>query len=599
MPISYKPETGEAWSLSQEGRWEPTKVAKNAQTGETFALDGAEWKLIPAEKPAEKPAAPERSLLGEVNHIVGGVADAAASAIPFSDEMAAGVRAGARYLTDNLGITEPRKIGIADLIKREATGQGPPPSNYERALEDIRGRDKQFAEEHPYLSAGGKVAGGLTMGKPTVSTAWAPATVAAPVARSTLSTIARSGVTGAGYGGVSGFADGEGGFQNRLNSAVDGAITGGLFGAAVPAIGGVASRVVSPFRNQLTPEAQRLAAVARAEGIPLSAAQATGSRPLQSLEAFFETHPLTAGKQQMEMQQQRTAFNRAALRHIEETGDDLSPATLTRARARIGGEIENLASQVTVAPDAKFVTDLADTVSQYSRRLDGMKKPVFDTFVDDIKKMMQAGGMPGATYQSTRSTLSSMSNSARNSDPYFAKALRELRKTLDDAADRAMPTHLKGAWRKAHSQWGNLRTLEKAMDNTTTGAAAGNLQPTQLSLNVRQGGPMEDLAGVGTSFVRPQIPNSGTPERLFWQNMMTNPVAALGTAGVGASIDPLTTAGVIGAGLVGPKLGQMFYRTPLVQGYVKNQRMAGVAPAVRQGLLSGFAGAAGGGLLGP
>lgn len=579
MPVSYKAETGEAWSLSPEGQWTPTKVAKNAQTGETFALDGAEWKLIPD----AKPAAPQRSLVGEMHNIVGGVADAAASAIPFSDEMGAGMRALARGGTNLLQGKD------ADLS-----------GTYDRALEDIRGRDKQFGEEHPYLSTGGKIAGGLVMGQPSAGAA--PA-----VARSIPASIGRGAATGAGYGAVSGFADGEGGFNNRLNSAVEGAQTGALFGAGVPALGGVASRVITPFRNRLTPEAQRLAGVAQSEGIPLSAAQATGSRPLHSLEGFFETHPLTAGAQQAEMQTQRTAFNRAALRHIDETGDDLSPAVMTRARTRIGGEIESLAAQTHVVPDQRFVSDLSDTVTQYGRRLDAMKEPVFKNFVEDIKKMMAAGGMPGATYQSTRSTLSSMAKAASASDPYFANALRDLRKALDDAADRAVPAHLKGAWRKALDQWGNLRTLEKAMSNSATQTASGNLQPTQLMQAVNQQhagggyarglGAMNDLSRVGDEFVRPQIPNSGTPERMFWQNLLTNPFA--GATALGTVIDPVTTAAVAGTSLVGPKLAQMLYRTGPVQGYLRNQRMAKVSPELQRGLLSGFAGAAGGGLLGP
>lgn len=551
-------------------------------------------------------ARPERSVLGSINNVVGGVADAITqgATLGFADELGAGVRAGARHLTDAVGLTEPRGPTIAQVVTGEMTGAPIPQSNYDRSLADIRGRGKQFAEEHPYLSGVGNVLGGLATGLPAAPGV-GPA--GAAVARSLPATIGRSAATGAGYGAVGGFGSGEGGFGNRLNSAVEGAALGGAFGGAVPAIGGVASRVVSPFQSRLTPEAQRLAGVARTEGIPLSAAQATGSRPLHSLEGFFETHPMTAGTQQAEQQAQRTAFNRAALRHIDETADDLSPEVLDRARQRIGGRIDNLAAQTTLVPDARFAADLAATRTQYSRRLDTMKKPVFDDFVADIDGMMNAGGMPGPTYQSTRSTLSQMAQSAGGSDPYYAAALRALRDTLDKAAERSMPAHLKGDWKDARRQYGNLRTLEKAMSNTTTQAAAGNLQPTQLAQAVGQqhprggyargAGPMNDLSRVGDTFVRGQIPNSGTPERLFWQNLLTNPLG--GAAGLGAVIDPVTTAAVTGTALLGPRLAQMAYNTRPVQGYLRNQAAANAGPGLRHGLLSGFAGAAGGGLLGP
>jgi hypothetical protein len=576
MPISYKAETGEAWSLSPDGEWVPTQVAKNPQTGETFALDGAEWKPIPA-------AAPERSALGTVNNFVGGVSDAITqgATLGFADEAGAGVRALVRGGTNLLQGKD------ADLS-----------GNYDRALADIRGREKQFAEQHPVASGVGNVLGGVAAGLPR-------APVMAP-SRGRMATIGRSAATGAGLGAVGGFGSAEGGFQNRLNSAVEGATLGAAIGGAIPAAAGVASRVVTPFRNQLTPEAQRLTQVARAEGIPLSAAQATGSRPLHSLEAFFETHPMTASTQQAESQAQRRAFNWAALRRIEESGDDLSPATLSRARDRIGGDLESLAAQTRLKPDAQFTRDLADARAEYSRRLDAMKKPVFDTFADDIEKMMGTGGIPGATYQSTRSTLSKMAQSAGGSDPYFAQALRKLRDTLDDAADRSMPANLKDAWREARRQYGNLRTLEKAMSNTTTQAASGNLSPTQLALAVKQQHPrgygfgygeMNDLSKVGNQFVRSQIPNSGTPERLFWQNLLTNPLS-YGATAIGTAIDPWLTAGTIGTTLFGPRLAQMAYNTRPVQGYLRNQVMANAGPGLRHGLLTGFAGAAGGGLLG-
>lgn len=537
---------------------------------------------------AEVMGKPDRSVLGSINNVVGGVADAAASAVPFSDEMGAGMRALAR--------------GATNLIQgKDADLSG----TYDRALTDIRGRDKQFAEDHPYLSTGSKVLGGLATGLPAAPGV-GPA--GAAVARSLPATIGRSAAVGAGYGAVGGFGAGEGGLGNRLNSAVEGAALGGAFGGAVPAIGAVASRVVSPFQSRLTPEAQRLSQVARAEGIPLSAAQATGSRPLHSLEGFFETHPMTAGTQQAEQQAQRTAFNRAALRHIDETGDDLSPGVLGRARDRIGGRIDNLAAQTTLVPDARFDADLAATRTQYSRRLDTMKKPVFDDFVADIDDMMDAGGMPGATYQSTRSTLSQMAQSAGGSDPYYAAALRALRDTLDKAAERSMPAHLKGDWKEARRQYGNLRTLEKAMSNTTTQAAAGNLSPTQLALAVGQqhprggyargAGPMNDLSRVGDTFVRGQIPNSGTPERLFWQNLLTNPLTLAGGY-AGHALDPTMGLLTMGGALYGPRLAQMAYNTRPVQGYLRNQAAANAGPGLRHGLLSGFAGAAGGGLLGP
>src|SRR3954471_20246443 len=112
---------------------------KGDQSSRSSALPpGFDTPVPYAEHPEkQKPDAnePDRGWLGSINNVVGGFADAAASAIPFSDAMGAGVRAGAR--------------GITNLIQGKDADLG---GTYDRALTDIRGRDKQFAQEHPYLA---------------------------------------------------------------------------------------------------------------------------------------------------------------------------------------------------------------------------------------------------------------------------------------------------------------------------------------------------------------------------------------------------------------------------------------------------------------
>jgi hypothetical protein len=46
---------------------------------------------------------------------------------------------------------------------------------------------------------------------------------------------------------------------------------------------------------------------------------------------------------------------------------------------------------------------------------------------------------------------------------------------------------------------------------------------------------LPDLARIGQAFVKEQIPNSGTAERTFWQNMLTKPTEALGNVVAGTS----------------------------------------------------------------
>lgn len=573
MPLSYNAETGEAFTLDADGAWVKTKVAKVPETGDLFALDGAEWKALP--KPARPAPSGPSGVLGSINNIVGGAADAVTQAVTgnLADEAGAGVRAGVR--------------GVTNLIQGKDADFG---GTYDRALADIRGREKQFATDHPVVATTAGVVGGLATGLPVAR--------AASGAASLPRTIAKSAATGAGYGALAGFGAGEGGFENRLNEAVAGGALGAGLGAAVPLAGSLLTRGVSPVRIRLTPEQQRLAQVAETEGIPLTAAQATGSRPLQATESAFGTLPMTAGPQEAVSQAQRTAFNAAALRHIGESGTDLTPAVLNKARRRIGGDFNRLAAQTTVDLDVPFVTKVTDVVNEYNELLEPQKKPIFEKYV---KAILAVGtDMKGTVYQKLRSDLGRMSKNYGGTDPTLSQALAGLRDALDAAADRSMPQHLKGDWDKARLQYGNLRTLEKAMSNTTTQAAAGNLSPTQLAQAVKQQyprgygfgyGPMNDLSRVGDTFIRDQVPNSGTAERQFLINLMTG---GAGGSALLAGANPTAVAAAGATALLGPRLLQAAYNAGPTQRWLKNQVAAGAAPALNQGLLtavlSGLAG---------
>jgi hypothetical protein len=201
-----------------------------------------------APDPAGVKEAPDRGFLGGVNNIVGGVADAITQGVTFgfADEIGAGGRAAHRAITNSIkGAARDLApdlttslLGPETPVERETIGQ-----SYDRALGDIRGRETQFAEEHPVAATVGNVVGGLATGGPA-----ARAVTAAP---SIPRAIATSAGMGAGYGAVGGFGAGEGSFENRLASAGQGAALGSLLGGALPAAGAVGNQVVGVGRNLL------------------------------------------------------------------------------------------------------------------------------------------------------------------------------------------------------------------------------------------------------------------------------------------------------------------------------------------------------------
>lgn len=347
-----------------------------------------------------------------------------------------------------------------------------------------------------------------------------------------------------------------------VGEATDSPLLGAATAMAVPVLTGVGQRLANPVRSSLSPEQARLAEVAASEGIPLTPGQQTGSRPLQAMESVFGTMPLTAGPQKAVREGQSKAFNKAVLQRAGIDADQATPEILDQAARTLGKQFETLAAQTTVKFDDDFLKSLNTVSSRYANKLPTNVKPIVDSYVEDLSKF--ADGMPGLAYQQARSDLTRQAKATVNSDPTLSNTLRGIRDALDDAAERSLPSEIRQAWQDVRRQYGNLKTIEKAMSNTTMGAAAGDISPTQLSQAVKQGGnyargggDLNDLSRVGTTFLRDNVPNSGTAERSLMANLLTGGIAG----GVGVGIDPLLGVGT----LLAPRAAQMAYNAAPVQ----------------------------------
>ena len=346
MPIAYNDRTGEALRLDDAGAWVETKIAENPQTGERLAFDGSGWVSVGAK--AEADAKPDRGVLGGINNIVGGVADIAAQvgSFGFADEMGAGVRALAR--------------GGTNLIQGKDADLG---GNYDRALEDIRSRDKQFAEEHPALATGANVVAGLTLGGaprlvgrgPTAAGAAGPAQfggfgqhlAAAPVTGAAASnsiprTLGTAAAMGAGYGALGGFGAGEGGFENRMASAGGGAMLGGLLGGALPVVGSGVNQTAGFLKNVTGMNNPRNTALDHL-GRALRRDNVTPGQVEADLGAQFHPDPSIAKTQRIAMGQE-PGNQAVAQRSLEALG---IPLPSTKPMAIVDATGEGLATTAT------------------------------------------------------------------------------------------------------------------------------------------------------------------------------------------------------------------------------------------------------------
>lgn len=370
--------------------------------------------------------------------------------------------------------------------------------------------------------------------------------------------------------GVAGGAVGE---------ATDSPVAGMAAGLAVPLAYGGLRAVISPGGTRPSEETRRLVEVARQEGIPLTAGQTTGSRPLRTVESVFATLPSTAGRQEAMNQAQREAFNRSVMSRAGVQGESLAtPEVLQATRERIGGTIGEIAGRNMLRVNRDVMQSVQQVANEARRYLPQDKaKPVLARIGDFIDKIdTKTFKVDGTAYAKLDSALSTQIRG--EADGNVRTVLQQLRDALRTGMDASISGQDAQAWAEARRQYANLALITRAMNQPSSATSAGNIPPAALSTTLASGpqrnfamgrGDLNDMTRVGRAFIQDAIPNSGTPERLAIQNMLTG-----GFAGGGAMLggaDPMTALGAGMATLAIPKAVQSVYYSPIAQRYLANQ----------------------------
>lgn len=466
--------------------------------------------------------------------------------------------------TEGMSGMEKFAAGVGKSLVDVARGAGQivgltPQSN----IDESRRLDSPLMKSGPGFA--GNLAGNIGIG---VSTAAIPGA----------NTLTGATLTGAGLGALTPTATGESRGSNML--------AGGALGLG----GQLAANALRPVRPMLNPEQTRLAGVAAKEGIPLTAADLTGSRPLKVIDSVMDNLPLTAGPQEAIRQGKQEAFNRAVLRRAG-MDEPLATATdLATRKAALGKVFEDISSRNSVTFNNQVVTDIANVASQANKRLIPDQAKAFQGVIDDLLNQVgQNGQLSGSQYQAFRTELGKLGKGADRESLFY----RDLKKVLDNAFNSQISGADAAAWKQASGQYGNLKTILNATGGGGVAKTAGNIPPAQLDSALGQAvgregkalgrGELNDLTRVGLQFVRDGIPDSGTAQRLAYQTALTG---GLGGAGYLASGGDVSTAGMLaGAGLLSPRLIQQLINSPAGRAYL-SKGILSVSPAT-QGVLSG------------
>jgi len=363
-------------------------------------------------------------------------------------------------------------------------------------------------------------------------------------------------------------------------------IAGAVAGSLAPS---AAAKVITPMA--IAPERAALVKTLESEGVPLTAGQRTGNKPLQYMESVLGDVPGAGGKAAaMQLEQQR-AFTGAAMKRAGSTEASAGPDAMNEARTRIGQQFDDLSTRTNATIDHALATDIGSAVQNYVHLTPpGTRAPIVDHVVNQIIDLAKNSGgvIAGEQYKSLRSLLGRTAQGTNT--PELKDFLGNMTKALDRAMMRSAGPADAEAWRTARGQYRNLLALEKAATGAGEGAAQGMISPSQLrNAVVGQGrgayaqgrGDLAELARAGEGVMKP-LPNSGTGPRNFAQGLLT---------GGGFMAGGLPGAAM---GLLGPALAGRTLLSKPVQAYLSNQVIPnmqakfGALSAPEQKLLAGL-----------
>lgn len=454
---------------------------------------------------------------------------------------------------------------VGNLLTGQDFGQG---FTDFKAMEDAR--RNLGAQQQGGLGTAAEIAGSVMAGRPDM---------AAVKAVGFLPSVLQGAKAGAVQGGIYGAAATDGGLAERAGGALKGAGFGALTGAAIPAVVAGTKKVISPSG---APAAKVKAAnTLKAEGVELTAGQATGNKNLQYREA-----ELGGAAAEGFMEKQADQFTAAALKRVGVTANRATPDVVDAAFDTIGQQFDDLAARNGLQADAKLGTDLKAAFDEFVNVTNpSQRPPLVQNLLQDIYDKGFARGygvIDGEWYKATRSSLGRLARGSSN--PEFSQALRDIMGALDDAMERSIgkfnPADL-GGFKDARRLYRNMLVIEDAATRAGEKAADGIITPQALrSAAMKQNkrafarGKNEfvDLANAGVSAMTP-LPNSGTPGRISAKVFL--PAGAIAGASLGAPAGPI---GSIVGGLAGAAAPWAAGRTMLSgpgRAYLGNQVAAG------------------------
>lgn len=408
---------------------------------------------------------------------------------------------------------------------------------------------KALQDRHPWLTLGGEIAATAAGATPIGMALLAGLEYGSPSER-----LGRAGINYA--GGKLGEWAGKGlaklkgpaSMSTTPVGAADDAATAGVTQAAGPAPS--QSGAWEQFFSEPAAQGNKW-------GIPLTKGQAEQTRTQQIVESVLENMPLSSGPMLRARDKTFTGFNRAVGKEIGAEGANrLTPDVLGSAADRAGKAIGEIAERNRITFDEGLMAALEQVEQRIAKELVGSERKLAMRQIKEIYKAIDPATdqIPGSTYKALQSAMGRIGQERGGA---VSGVMHEARAALRDAMTRSVSPDDAKAWLKANEQYFNAQQVAKAIKSD----ASGNMSPRQLLTQVNQaqkqakfggGNDLAELSQWASIYLPDKIPNSGTAQRQFWQNMMSKPLTTAAALGGGAfglnqtvgDVDPEAYAGL-------------------------------------------------------
>ena len=380
-------------------------------------------------------------------------------------------------------------------------------------------------------------------------------------------TVGKAALGGAGFGGA----------QPTLKeeSRTFNVLSGGALGAAGQGIVNALGKVAQPVANQLNEIGANAVKTLREAGVPLDAAQATGSAVLSRVKAFLSDNPTTVGAQQEFSGAQKEAYNRAISKTMGEDVGKITTDVIQNAKDNIGKVYDDIASRVNIQADDKFKNALNQIDDDALHTLEEAQYKVIKKNIDDVisKADKNNGFIDASQYKNLKTRLDTLSSSKNSDIGNFGRSLRDLlNKGLSDSAEFYGNKEDVALLKEANKHWGNMRKIEDVVIKNPEGDVSPSLLFNSLTTKSKRNAFYADdpqlakLAAAGKIVLPEKLPNSGTTARIL------NAAALPAAFGVGEALREGDIYGAgkgVVAGVIAPKVMQKALNNPAFAKYLE------------------------------